>query len=94
MPLVVLTDPARRDLYRLLDYLSTANVTAAAAALHAIRTDIQLLAEFPGLGQRVEDRPGVREWKVKFRRQAYLIRYRSNPDILVVLRIRHSREDA
>lgn len=88
---VRLASHAQRDLARLPDFLVPQSRRAAARARQAILEAIRSLDEFPDRGRRDEE--GIlREILAPFGRDAYIIIYRVDADVVVVARIFHSRE--
>jgi plasmid stabilization system protein ParE len=82
---------ARRDLRRLEAFLSTKNPRAAFEAVDVIEAAIGSLSRFPHRG-RAGRTPGVRELRVEFGRDGYLILYRVTGQTVAVTRIFHARE--
>ena len=88
---VRLTSVAQRDLVRVLDFLSDKNPKAARKAADLIDSSIKSLALLSERGHPgpTED---VREISVRFGKRAYIIRYRVEPQAVVVARVFHSNE--
>ena len=81
------------DLNGIADYLIERSPQGARAVEAAIRTTVSLVADFPGCGRVVAQRPEVRVIPVT--RYPYLIFYTVTGDAVVVLHIRHgAREPA
>ncbi|HWK94292.1 MAG TPA: type II toxin-antitoxin system RelE/ParE family toxin [Pseudolabrys sp.] len=78
---------ATDDIIQIADYLIERRPAAARAVETAIRNSIGLLAEFPGSGRGMIERPGVRIMPIV--RYPYLIYYEIGQNELVVLRILH-----
>ena len=87
---------ASEDIDRLHSFLmeDARNPTAAQKAVLAIDEGIQMLLENPYLGIAMEHNAAYRELYVPFGRNAYVLRYRIDDehDLLIVVRIWHSRE--
>ena len=75
------------DIEGIADYLKERSVRAPAAMESAIRTIVQLIAEFPNCGRAVEQRTGVRV--IPLGRYPYLIFYTIQDETAVILHIRH-----
>jgi plasmid stabilization system protein ParE len=82
---------ARSDLLRLKDFLATKNSRAARQAGQTIEAAVRSLAVFPDRG-RSSDIPGLRELVVRYGRDGYVVRYRVEPELVVVTRIYHGLE--
>jgi toxin ParE1/3/4 len=79
------------DLNGIADYLIAHSPQGARAVEAAIRTTISLIADFPGCGRIVAERPEVRVIPVT--RYPYLIFYIVTADTVVVLHIRHAARE-
>lgn len=82
---------AQRDIKRLHDFIKSENPEAAKRSIQAIRKSALSLVNFPALGKRLEGRQD-REVFVPFGKRGYVIRYRLDGVIPVILRIWHSLE--
>jgi addiction module RelE/StbE family toxin len=80
------SNPARRDLERIADYIAQHNPRAAREVLHDIRAVDAKLAEFPLLGRESEHAPGTRELLV---RRRYVVTYRARADEVEILQVWH-----
>ena len=76
------------DLGTIADYLTKRSPQGARAVERAIRTTVALIADFPGCGPAVEQRPNVRVLPVT--RYPYLVFYTVADNAVVVLHIRHA----
>jgi plasmid stabilization system protein ParE len=74
------------------DFLKSENPDAAKRAIKSIRQGANSLANFPALGKRLEGRQD-REIFVPFGKRGYVIRYRLDGVIPVILRIWHGLEN-
>jgi plasmid stabilization system protein ParE len=93
MPRLIWSPAALRDVQRLYRFLAPRNPVAAARAVRAIRECMQIVAAQPGVG-RPADRmdPEYREWPIGFGDGGYLVLYRLEGEVAVVLAVRHQRE--
>ena len=82
------TRGASRDLTRLRDFIAQHDPRAAARFGKRLGRTMRLLRDQPGLGQAVEDLPGVRELVAG----DYVVRYTTHADAVVILRVWHGRE--
>ena len=93
MPRLILALNARADLVRLREFLQPKNPVAAKRAAEAIKRQLQILIQQPGIGRPVLDLPpGFRELVIDFGDSGYIARYHVSPDLVAVLAIRHQRE--
>lgn len=90
MPQVVLTEQAAQDLRRIYDFLALKNVMVARNAVMAVKEGLNSLAQFPAGGRFFDDE--YREWPVSFGDSGYTVLYRIEPDIVVIVAIKHQRE--
>lgn len=93
MPRLIRSPAALRDVQRLYRFLAPRNPVAAARAVRAIREGMQIVAAQPGVN-RPADRmdPEYREWPIGFGDGGYLVLYRLEGEVAVVLAVRHQRE--
>ena len=90
MPRVVQTRRSRTDLGEILLYIRRDNHRAARRLLDTIDDKLQLLAEFPGLGQpREELARSLRSFPIG----DYLLFYRPRKDGIQLIRVLHGRRD-
>ncbi len=94
MPRLTLTPSAIRDLNRHDSFLRVRSKTAASDAIRTIRAGFALLRSQHGIGRVITTDPEAREWTVWFGRAAYRIQYEVRAGDVVIMRVRHSREDA
>lgn len=84
---------ARDDIVRLRDFLRSKYPEAAARAVRTIMDGATLLESAPRLGRPMADGTERRELSVNFGSGAYILRYIvEEDDTLVILRVKHSRE--
>jgi len=81
------------DLARLRDFLEPRNSIAAERAAARLRHAAASLMDQPELGRSVEDAPSLRDLVVSFGAGVYILRYRIDPDAIVIARVWHSREE-
>jgi toxin ParE1/3/4 len=90
MPRVVRTRRSRADLVEILLYIRRDNHRAARRLLDTINGKLELLAEFPGLGQpREELSRSLRSFPIG----DYLLFYRPRKDSIQLIRVLHGRRD-
>ena len=87
----VLTQAAKGDLLKILEYLEGDNPNAVLKVVDALDDAMQLLADNPGIGHLRPDLTpqDVRFWSV-FR---YLVIYRSDTKPLEIVRVLHGKRD-
>lgn len=85
---------ALQDIERLYHFLDPKNPRAARNAALCIKAAAEQLADFPEIGQPLNDGSQRRELFTAFGAGAYVLRYRIDPQgIPVVIRVWHSREN-
>ena len=84
---------AIRDIARLRGFIEEKNSIAARRAANRIKQAAQILRQNPKVGKRIEEAPLFRELIIPFGNSSYVMRYREQEDRVVVVRVRHSRED-
>ena len=89
---VVWLPEARDDVRRLYDFLIEKDARAAERAVRTIRLGATRLREIPNIGRRIEDESGRRELFLPFGVGAYVLRYRVEGELIVIVRVWHSRE--
>ena len=93
MPQVILSPAALRDLKRLREFLHSKSPVVAQRAAQTIRSALTQLGQQPAMGRPIEGlSEAFREWVIPFGDSGYLARYRIEPDVIVVLAVRHQRE--
>ena len=94
MPPVRFSQRAVHDLTRFHEFLAGKNEDAARRALEAIEHGVRALGTFTEMGRPVNAQsPEVREWVIPFGQGAYLALYRVDGEQIVILAMRHGRED-
>jgi plasmid stabilization system protein ParE len=93
VPRIKWSEPARRDLARLHEFLKSKSRDAARRAVKAIRQGVKALGKHPRLGRPSYELPlEFREWVIEFGSGAYIVLYHFDGKQVVVLAIRHGRE--
>jgi len=93
MPRLIWTPEALADVQRCHRFLVTKNPDAASRAVRAIRDGIRGVAEHPGAGRPADRMDSeFREWLIPFGNDGYVVLYRVDGDLAVVLAVRHQRE--
>ena len=81
------------DLEHLYEFLVDKDSAAAERAIRAIEGGADSLVEFPELGRPMGDDTGRRELFIPFGASAYVLRYRIHHDVVLIIRVWHSREE-
>ncbi len=84
---------AKNDIERLFTFLREKSPQAARNAIKAIRLGAKQLTAFPQAGRPMDDGTGRREIIVAFGGSAYVLRYKMDGKLVVILRVWHGRED-
>lgn len=93
MPRLIWSPKALLDVQRLYRFLVPKNHDAAKRAVKAIRQGMAVLAHQPHSGRPVEDMTEeFREWIIDFGDSGYVGRFRIDPDVVVILAVRHQKE--
>ena len=94
MPRLRWSPPALLDVARLHQFLASKNPTAAQRAVKTIRQGVKALGKHPEMGSLVEGQAAeFREWVMEFGRGAYVALYHYEGKEVVILAVRHGRED-
>src|ERR1700733_6849476 len=94
MPRLRWSQPTLLDVVRLHDFLAGKSRDAAKRAVKAIRQGIKALGEHPEIGRPLEEMPPeFREWVIEFGHGAYAALYHYDGKQVVILAVRHGRED-
>ncbi len=94
MKRIIWSRDASKDISRLREFIHGKNPDAAGRAVKAIRAGVNLLETLPEIGRPVEGlSPEYREKLVPFGAGVYILRYRIDGSRVVILAVRHSRED-
>ncbi len=90
---VIWSPPALLDVQRLYHFLKPKNIDAAKRAIQVIREGLKVLAKQPEVGKPIEDMdPEYREWSIRFGGSGYVVLYRYNGQVAVILSVRHQKE--
>jgi plasmid stabilization system protein ParE len=84
---------ASRDVARLRNFIKSKNPRAAQRAAKRIMEGVMILQENPGAGVPVENLLDYRELMLTFGAGEYIIRYREEVSRVVIVRVRHSKEE-
>jgi len=94
MPCEIVWFPeAVKDVARLREFILKKNPGAAARAASRIKEAVQILADNPEAGKPVEELLPFRELFIPFGNGSYVIRYREETNRVVIVRVRHSKEE-
>lgn len=85
---------ASRDVARLRDFLKSKNPLAAQRAAKRILEGVMILQENSGAGTPVDDLLDYRDLKLSFGSGEYIIRYRGDAQRVLIVRVRHSKEES
>ncbi|GJM10849.1 MAG: hypothetical protein DHS20C11_31250 [Lysobacteraceae bacterium] len=89
---IVWQSDAVRDLARLRRFIYSENQTAAERAIRRIKKGIALLAENPEAGKPALEVFPFRDLVLPHGAGSYILRYRLDGEVVVIVRIRHSKE--
>lgn len=89
---VVWLPSAIEDLKRLREFLRPQNPEAARRAVATIGRMATTLAENPAFGKVAHEAPDFRDVIIPFGRRNYVLRYRLDAQIIVIVALRHCRE--
>lgn len=84
---------AAKDVARLRKFIQKKNPCAAQRAASRIKEAVQMLIENPEAGMPVEEALPFRDLFVAFGNGSYILRYRQEVGRVVIVRIRHSKEE-
>jgi plasmid stabilization system protein ParE len=88
---IIVAPEARSDLFRLNAFLAEKSEGAARRAMDAVEAAWPVLGDWPLQG--LETGSGLRELKISFGDTGYVVRYRVDPEHIVIARVFHMRED-
>ena len=91
-PALIWSAAARDDLIRLRQFIEPNNPSAAQNAAQTIKKAALLIQQPVGIGKRLEGRQD-RELFVPFGNRGYVIRYRLEKDMIVILKVWHGLEE-
>ena len=93
MSRLIWSPPALQDVQRAYRFLAPKNLDAAKRAVKAIRLGVRVLEQQPALGRPVEDMDvEFRDWLIDFGDSGYVVRYRVDPQRVLILAVRHQKE--
>ncbi|WP_049034302.1 type II toxin-antitoxin system RelE/ParE family toxin [Klebsiella aerogenes] len=93
MSQLIWTQQALSDVQRLYRFLAEKDLNAARNAVKEIRASVRILESQAQLGRPVEELgTDFREWLIKFGSTGYVVLYRIDGELTVMLAIRHQRE--
>ena len=93
MPKLIWSPQALLDVQRAFRFLGQKNMDAAKRAVKAIRASVRIIAQHPEVGRPVDEMdPDFREWLIDFGDSGYVVLYRYNGEIAVILAVRHQKE--
>ena len=94
MPVEIVWLPGEsRDVGRLRNFIKSENPRAAQRAAKRILGGVTILQESPGAGVPVENLMDFRDLMLTFGAGEYIIRYREEASRVVIVRVRHSKEE-
>jgi plasmid stabilization system protein ParE len=93
MSQVVWLPSALEDVIRLRSFLEDKSPEAANRVAAVIRSGAKMLADFPAIGRPMNDGTGRRELFLPFGTGNYVLRYKVDHEIVVIIRAWHSREN-
>jgi len=80
------------DQFRLFNHLKSVNPAAAQKAAELIRCGAESLQQWPNRCRPMGDGSGRRELIIQFGSGAYVLRYVLDGDVIVIIRVWHSKE--
>ena len=89
---VIWLPEALEDIERLYHFLKEKSPAAAKRAAQTILQGARILEEAPDAGRPMQDDTGRREFFAAFGAGAYVLRYKRDRDMVVVIRVWHSKE--
>ena len=93
MSRLIWSSESLQDIKRLYDFLANENVEVAKKAILKIKKTSVLLEQHPEMGKpRVDMGLTYRELLISFGISGYVLLYRHEQDVCIVLAIRHQRE--
>jgi len=93
VPRLIWTPEALLDVQRCYRFLAADNPAAASRAVRFLREGMRMVAEHPEAGRPVDRMdPEFRERLIGFGDSGYVVLYRLDGDLAVVLAVRHQKE--
>jgi plasmid stabilization system protein ParE len=93
MSQVIWLSEALEDIVRLRSFLEDKSPEVANRAAAVINNGAKILADFPEIGKPMNDGTGRRELFLSFGTGNYVLRYKVAQEIVVIMRVWHSREN-
>ncbi len=90
---IVWLPSAAKDVSRLRDFIQSNNPSAAVRAANRIKDASKILRENPEAGRPVEELFPFRELFIPFGSGNYILRYRVVDTRVIIVSVKHSRED-
>ncbi|MCP4411760.1 MAG: type II toxin-antitoxin system RelE/ParE family toxin [Gammaproteobacteria bacterium] len=90
---IVWLPSAAKDVSRLRDFIQSNNPSAAVRAANRIKDASKILKENPEAGRPVEELFPFRELFIPFGSGNYILRYRVVDTRVIIVSVKHSRED-
>jgi plasmid stabilization system protein ParE len=92
MPKLIWSRAGLRDVERLYRFLAVKEPKAAERAAKGVRDDVRIIAKQPNIGRPVENMDvEFREWIVRFGDRGYVVLYRLEDDLAIILAVRHQK---
>jgi plasmid stabilization system protein ParE len=94
MPYIRWSERASLDLIRLYNFLAPKSQETAAKAADTIRTGVKRLGRHPEIGHVAKDAlADIYDLVIEFGKSAYVVRYRYDGKRVLILGVRHGKED-
>ncbi|MAN51251.1 MULTISPECIES: type II toxin-antitoxin system RelE/ParE family toxin [unclassified Marinimicrobium] len=90
---IVWLPDASKDIARLRNFLKSQNPLAAQRASQRIVEGVRILQDNPEAGVPVENMGDYRDLMLTFGAGEYILRYREETSRIVIVRVRHSKEE-
>lgn len=90
---IVWLPEAAKDVARLRAFILNKNPSAASRAAVRIKEGVKILADNPEFGRPIEGFAPFRDLLIPFGSGNYIIRYREDSRRVVIVRVRHSKEE-
>jgi len=91
---IVWLPDASKDIKRLRNFIKSGNPRAAQHAARGILEGVNILQNNPEAGVPVENLAHYRDLMLPFGAGEYIIRYRVEASRVVIIRVRHSKEES
>ena len=90
---IVWLPEAAKDVARLREFILKKNPSVATRAASRIKEAAMILSDNPEAGKPVEELLPFRDLVIPFGNGNYIMRYCEEPNRVVIMRIRHSKEE-